>query len=398
MLIADGLPTLVSANTISECLLQKYSFLDLPTDVQLERVKNEKFKAMCRDLWPNIYKQMEEKEQNDKCKDLIQNLNRRILDDTVLKNLLENNKPNTCCSGCEKKTECFTKMDAALADTKNSPNINIYINGNEEKKNCSFKSAAYESPKVCVNSQLKMSSYNYPFCTTKYSEMRERQCPKKFTDFLGMKDEPCMSSKDEAILNSIKETQDKLKMSQQIEMTNELVEDLIKKFGVIQTEMKGKVAILKAKSDLQSDWEKIDKEFIARRSRKNLSPCVSPCRSLSRESMRSKSPCFMRSKSPCSSYRSKSREFKHISPCRSVSPVLHCTRELSSCSRDHRPLKSCLKRTKPPGVASISYRLNERRQSTCASSAKASSSKDIFHVAPKVDCWNLKSQVDSKIY
>lgn len=373
--------------------MQKYSFLDFPTEVQLERVKDEKFQAMCKDLWPNIYNQMGKQGQKEKCKDLIQNLNKRILCDTVLKNALEN-KPNACCSGCEKKPEPlpFTAMDAALAGkTNSSPNIHIYLNGYEEKKIFPPKPATCEAPKFGVNPHLKMSSYNYPFYTTKYSEMKEKKCPKKFTDFLGMKIEPCMNTKDEATLNSIKETQEKLKMTQRIETTTELVDDLINKFGRLQTEMKDKAAILKTKSDLLSDREKIDKEFILRRSIENTSSCFSSCRSVSRESRRCKSPCT-------SPYRSKSREVKYISPSRSISPVLHCTKKLSSCSREHLPLKSCLKRTKSPAVASISYRINERRQSANASSAETLSSKDLFYVAPKVNCWNLKPVVDSKIY
>ncbi len=391
---------MVSTTSLSEALLKKYSFLDFPTEVQLERVRDEKFQALCKDLWPNIYKQMEKTEQADKCKDLVTNLEKRILSDTAIINALEN-KP--CCSGCEKKPESFAAMDAALAGKSNYtvPNINIYINGEEKR--------AEKKPEEVPKSQVTMSSYNYPFCTSSYSEMREKQTPKKFSDILGMKVEPRLNPKDEDILNSIKETQEKLKMTQRIQTTTELVDDLINKFGKLQAEMKEKTAIINAKSDLQAEREKIDKEFLMRRSLENIrSPFVSPCRSLSRESrctspyksLSQESLSFTRCKSPCRSpCRSRSREIICKSRRPSVSPVLSCARRPRSCSREHRPLKSCLKRTKSPGVASISYRITERRPCTMsASSADTFGSRDFFYVAPKVNCWNNKPKVDSNIY
>ncbi len=385
-----------------------------PSDLEIARekeIQDLKFQALCKDLWPNIYNRLEASEKA-KAPVVINNVNdlltilekKKAFYDTVIKNDLETiQKANTYIQSQNQQTSSFSAMDAALGLAKpaSAGNINIYINGESIKANTGVPVLPEPIPVPTYKSELLMSSYNYPFCTSSYNEMKSRKYPMSssatYSDILGMKVKTCISDEDEKLLASIQETQDKLKVAQKIENTTDLVDELIDKFKNLQNQMKSKQASIK----LQKELECLKKEQEFKR-------------------------CFTTSLTECYEDqnfdkvfrpRSRSKEIHihrhHVSPHRSRSRSLksYSSRESShsrSLSRDKIPV-SILKhhkivRTKSPGVT---FRLKEVNVapirssvsiSTSSSSPETFGSRDYFYVAPKVQCWNKQPKKDRNVY
>lgn len=402
----DGTPIMVSSKTLFDVRQLSTCAID---EVSLNRIKDQKFQHLCKDLWPNIYNRIEVSEKEKECKKLLGEIDKKTLCDALIKNANEKKIIESCLATPTEKlstntSSVYAKMDAALASGQSNsntttPNINIYINGTTPAC-ASDNKGPKPAPVFCAKPITAMSSYNYPFCTTSYKEMREKQCPQAYTDFLGMSVKPCLNETDENLITSIKETQAKLKMSQKIENTTELVDDLINKFSKLQSEMKEKASYLQLRNQVNQDMNAIERQFLERKSRSRV---VSPCRPVSRGSI-CISPCRSKSRevyiSPC---RPRSRELC-ISPCVSVSPRRRRSRSHSRSAME-RPVSIMKKsvsygRKKSPAVT---FRVTESRvdplaRASLTSSGEVYSSRDFFNVAPKVDCWNNKSRKDSNIY
>lgn len=372
-----------------------------PSEWQIDQEKklnDEKFQALCKDLWPNIYNKIEATEQ-PKCvnaNELLSELEKKkAFYDSIIKQDLKDIQTLTVIQKQQPAVpESFTRMDQLLKGSPTSPSINVYINDTRANPVTVTPQAAPPPPPTPAPaiSEIIMSSYNYPFCTSKYSEMRNKKYPYEncYSSLLGMSvvDKSLISSDDEKLLKSIEETQEKLKIAQKVEASTELVDELIAKFKHLQTQMKKKKTEIDLKIELDSlkqardfsrcftsltDDEEFNKVFTSTVHHNR------PCRS-------DLSPCRSRS----SSRRSRCRD-----------------REMRSCSRScsREPPVSIMKkrvkcvRSKSPGVT---FRLKETTVSPCRSSVTASSetygSRDYFYVAPKVDCWNRPIKKDRNVY
>lgn len=97
-----------------------------------------------------------------------------------------------------------------------------------------------------------MSSYDFPWTSSKHSEtlVKSSYNPEELTQ-------------EAKLLKSIQESQEKLKASQKMEKTTDLIDDMINKFKLLQDEMKKKSEALK----LKSEYEDLKKEVRQARSR-----------------------------------------------------------------------------------------------------------------------------------
>ncbi len=389
-----------------------------PSELEIAKEKEKqdiKFQSLCKDLWPNIYNRLEASEKA-KAPVVINNVNdlltelekKKAFYDSIIKNDLETiQRTNHYIQSQKGQTSSFSAMDAALgtAAPASTGNINIYINGESVKANAGPPALPEPQPGPTYKSELLMSSYNYPYCTTNYNEMKARKYPmssaKTYSDLLGMKIKTCLSDEDEKLLASIEETQAKLKVAQKVEKTTDLVDELIGKFKHLQNDMKSKQAAIKLQKEL--DCLKKEQEF-----KRCFTEGFTECYVDEDFDKAFKPRC--RSKE---AHQVLNHHHHHVSPCRSRSRSLKAcsSRESSrsrSCSRDRRPA-SILKhhksvRSKSPGVTfrlkevTVSPCRNSTRMSTSSSSQETFGSRDYFYVAPKVQCWNAPIKKDKNVY
>ncbi len=199
------------------------------------------------------------------------------------------------------------------------------------------------------------------------------------------------------LIKSIKESQEKLKMAQKLEKTTDLVDDIIKKVGVLQTEMRKKSSAMKLKEDI----EKYNKEQQEKRHLEELK------RSLTSLSLReSDSDHHHHHHHVCHhTHRSRSREVRIHDCCsRSRSRSVSCPSR--SVSRE-RKLTSILKptssKTYPTESKSTIFTLTSRSRSRSRPRSDSSSllplRQSFKSVKPKVKSWNVNCKHhDENIY
>ena len=222
-----------------------------------------------------------------------------------------------------------------------------------------------------------VSSYDFPYETSKYCE----GLFKSTYNSVELENEV-------KLLKSIQESQEKLKLHGRIEKTTDLVDDIIGKVKVLQTEMKNKSTALKIETEIQNLKKR-------------------------RDSLRSASSLSINYLSDLD-YLDSDDVYKphhhhlHSHPCRSRERLSSrsCSRERRrSCSRNKYPasiLKTTTTIRESVSPAHHHHHHHKRASSTCSSKKTSFHSSLIdkygkVRVQPKVDSWNMNCKHDNNI-
>ena len=221
-----------------------------PTQESIEKQRDEKFKSLFKELWPNVYDRIDKSEKSDKSKDesakfLTELEKNRAMVDLMVKEDLEKYK-FLLAAGKNLNTNHMTHCHCANCLSPNSKDsINIRIDGlNTGKPNFSILPPKPEPEKKPEppkpNYPNLLSSYDFPYYTAKHKDqlVKSSYNPSDLTN--GVK-----------LLQSIKESQEKLKMTQKVEKTTDLVDDIINKVKVLQDDMKKQSTMIKVEKEIE---------------------------------------------------------------------------------------------------------------------------------------------------
>jgi hypothetical protein len=335
-----------------------------PSDEWLEKEKEKKFQNLFKELWPNLYARLNE--QNPTAAALLQELERsKMMYDSLIRNEINKSKQTLFSSASipiNTDPSIFTQYPPNTTNTTNTTSsidsLNISIQGlntinprvdiskhlwpsNLIKPNLHYSTyvdsnATNASPIIKYPNQV--SSYDFPYSTNKYQESLIKTT---------YNDDSLI--KENELLKSIQDAQEKLKLTQKLEKTTDLVDNIIDKVKLLQTEMKRKSAALEIKNNI----EKLKQE------RRNLDNHKFLHSSLSFNCNDNDDSLFQRRPR----LRSKSRD--------------------RSSSRERYYLRSGL-------TPSINTKSNRFMRSNFPSKS--------YYIQPKVDCWNMNCKHDKNVY
>lgn len=315
-----------------------------PTKKNVEITDDEKFQNLCKELWPNIYNNLNDKNQNKNFNELLNELDKKkIFYDSIIKGDIK-----TCTH-----VSSFSKMDAALGIHNSSNyqpngNINIQIYGLPKDGASISVNQNYE---VAEKPQTKMtiSSYNNHDYSTKSHEINKKSFSNFYCDRLESKDidRPIITRYDFETLDTVDKIVDKSKQLQ-LEMNKTV------------NELQSKMDELKLKKVLNENNDNIFHYRSRSRSRSIFDQCCCHLSSIeqSKNSDRKEkksalktnnSNSMLRSKSPSVTFRLAQNE---ISPFKSTEPY-----------------------------SSVSYGI-----------------RDWSYIEPKVKSWNCNCKKDKNIY
>jgi hypothetical protein len=320
----------------------------------LEREKDKKFAALFKELWPNLYNRagLIEPANAISAAELLAVLEKnRSLYNLMLQQDLLNCK-NLITTSTPSNLVTATPGPTTFTPTKYGENINISINTSQPK--IEITSGWNRTAPVDTSSYLmsrnpnQISSYNF---ASSYSDTYAKQ----------IEDLSSLNIRENQLIKSIQESQEKLKMTEKLERTNMIVDDIINKVNELQSEIKRKASALQ----IQNEIDKLNKQRESRLRR--LSDSIY----FENES----SGVYRRS-------RSKEKDCRLRFACSS--------RSREKCHRPEEELVSILKPT-------YSSRLPHR--SSSSHSRRSRSRPRSTYVESKVDCWNSSyAKHDSNIY
>jgi hypothetical protein len=333
----------------------------------LDREKDRKFEALFKELWPNLYNRagLFEPAKTVSAAELFAVLEKnRSLYNLMLQQDLLNCKNLVATSTSTPSSLITATTGATIAPAKCGENINICINTAQPKVEItsgwtSLNPVTITKP-VETSSYLisrnpnHISSYN---STTSYSGNLLKQ----------IDDLNSFNTRENELIKSIQESQEKLKMTEKLERTNLIVDDIMNKVKELQGEIKRKSTSLLIKNEI----EKLDKERENRLRRSSTSIYFE------------NEPCTV-----CHKSRSKEKQCRLSFECRSSSREKHHSPHVAN--HNHKHIVSILKPT-------YSSRLPHR--SSSSHRRRSSSRSRSTYVESKVDCWNPSyAKHDSNIY
>lgn len=374
--------------------------LALKKPAALEKEKDEDFQRTFKDLWPNAYSRLNDK---DHCSSVIlEKLNKekheellRSLKETSCKYCLSDPK-TIMCSAC--RQVCYHKASTCQPTTKLIHDYSCihYVPTVSHVHTCGITSAPSYFPRTIIHSSdisyaklpELVSVYDRPFLTPNQKEDLVKSSYNK----------ECISE-EVKLLQNLKDDNEKLRLRNKVEKTNDIVDNIISKVSVLQADLKKKSAEIKIKEEMMkleheyhhSKRDSCLKSILKHRSK---SPChgrersMSPCYKLDRSSSRN-SRCRERSSSRHSEHRARSSS-RHSS-CHSA-----CRDRSSSRHSERSPLP---KSSKLPHHHHYYDYKSETLSSTsdCDKIKQNRYWKSWKDVPSRVDSWKCVSK-DSKIY
>ena len=332
-----------------------------PSEAWIENEKDKRFQSLFESLWPNLYKNLEEKKaaeaaeahkQKYVCSLLIDQEVKKYEELLKSKLALSQTAPSAVTSSYPLST-CFssTKLSA-------TPTFTTTITTTTCKCAGCTPTPSHSEPSTTIKYPNHLSSYDFPYNTRKYVDDIVKSSYNS----------ECLSRETE-LLKSIRESQDKLKLTQKLEKTTDIVDDIITKVGALQTEMKKKSSEIKLKEEIikrNKEYDEMQKLLELKRSLTSYD-----FGKTSNEHVFHHHHCHDNHKQ----HRSKSREIivHDCSRSRPTSRSSSCERHRSSSSTGHR------------------HRSRSKSKSRMLR-------QSIRLVEPKVKCWNYNCKHDENIY
>lgn len=335
----------------------------------LEREKDRKFDALFKELWPNLHNRVGLFEQAKplSAAELLALLekNRSVYNLMLQQDLLNcknliTTPTSTPCSLITATTGAAT----TIAPSKYGENINICINTAQPK--IEITSGWTSLNPVTVPKPVETSSY---LISRNSNQISSYNLTESYSDTLSKKidDLNSLNIRENELIKGIQESQEKLKMTEKLERTNIIIDDIINKVKELQCEMKRKSTALQ----IQNEIDKLNKE------RENQ--------------LRRSSTSIYFENEPCAVYRrsrSKEKNRRLSFGCCSSSRERHHDPDEAHHNQKH--IVSILKPT-------YSSRLPHR--SSSSHRQRSSSRPRSTYVKSKIDCWNPDYvKHDSNIY
>ncbi|CAF1064732.1 unnamed protein product [Brachionus calyciflorus] len=328
-----------------------------PSKEWIDQEKDKQFQNLFKTLWPNIYSSINPpapKPINELIAELEQ---KRVISELIAKQDLERHKASL-------NHDSLSSNYSNVYASKYNDTLNICINGlSTSSPKIEIKTnqpiAPPQEPRKSESSYPNLgSSYDFTYKTSKYLDkiVNSPYNPEDLT-------------KETELLKSIQESQEKLKFSQKLEKTNDLVDDIIDKVKVLQNEMKKKSASFK----LMNDLEALKKEHEDAERKKELM-------SLLEKELDRKKYC-------------------HLNPHHNHHHHHHHHRKETVDSDSdlefdvtYRPRSTSLKNSK------VSFSLPTTSSQIRRKKSVERLNRSKLNVKPKVDCWNCNCSHDTNIY
>ncbi len=332
-----------------------------PSEAWIENEKDKRFQSLFESLWPNLYKNSEEKKAAEAAEAQKQKYVCSLLIDQEVKKYEELLKSRLAHSQTAPAAVTSSyPLDACFLTTKVSTTPILTTTITTTTSKCT---GCTPTPTETTKYPNHLSSYDFPYNTRKYVD-----------DIVKSSYNSECLSKETELLKSIRESQDRLKLTQKLEKTTDIVDDIITKVGALQTEMKKKSSELKLKEEII----KRNKEY------DEMQKLIELKKSLTSYDLRKTNNDHVFHHHHChdhhKQHRSKSREI-----------IVH------DCSRSRPTSRS---RTRSPSFerhrssSSASHRHHRSRSKSKSGMLR----QNIKLVEPKVKCWNYNCKHDENIY
>jgi hypothetical protein len=257
----------------------------------LQRQKDEQFQQAFKELWPNTYHRINDKETNSTA--ILEQLNRqKIFYNSLIAHDI-NQVKKFVCKDCNDvcylnplqtipKCYCQTvvQIDTPAPTCKH---IHVAQQSYLPKQTFQITDLSYARQPNLV------SGYDMPYLSAVQKEDLVKSSYNK--DYI---------SNDVRLLKSIRDDNEKLRLHNKIEKTNDLVDDIIGKVSVLQADIKKKSAEMKIKEDML----KLKEEYYRIKREPSL-------KSILKNRPRSKSPVCRHERSSSASRRAKSPSNHH---------------------------------------------------------------------------------------
>lgn len=326
----------------------------MPTNDWIKQEKDRQFQSLFKQLWPNIHNSLNPPEPMTVSQLISELEKKRAICELIAKQDLEKHKASLVHNA-------FLSNYSNVYSSKTNDTLNICING--------LSSGA---PKIEINSNTPTpivepvlekkypnlaSSYDFNFKSSKYLDT-----------IVNSSYNPDDMTKEAELMKSIQESQEKLKYTQKLEKTTDLVDDIIEKVKVLQWEMKKKSASFK----LMNDIENLKKEHEENERKNELMALLEKERELKKYCHLNRHHRHSISKS----YLDSDSDSYSDSEKRSKSPF----------SKYHRPRTS------------VTFSRHGRESSRKRRSSSRRIKRSNSYIGPKVDCWNFNCNHDNNIY
>lgn len=285
----------------------------------VEKKKDDDFQKAFKELWPNTYNRINNDKTSakavlnelEKQKNLYNTILRHDLEKFSASNLTNDHTRQLVCRDCNEKcylkyipcsSACLTgcqlinKCRCSSACCTNSSATSNICTACSRAHDCRLKELNQASSLFlkrdetkdtnikCLNYPNYVSGYDLPYISLKDKEHLVKYSYNKET-----------LTEDVKLLQNIKDNNEKLRAKCKIEKTNDLVDDIISKVNVLQTELKKKTAEIKVKEDLlklKENYIRIQNENKHILTRKDRSRSKSPVctRHRSSSAKRAKTP------------------------------------------------------------------------------------------------------------
>ncbi len=323
-----------------------------PSEAWLENEKDKRFQSLFESLWPNLYRNFEEKKAAEDAEAQKQKYVCSLLIDQEVKKYEELLKSKLAYS--QTAPAAITSsypLDACFSTTKVSATPSFTTTITTTSCKC-----VPTTPTETIKYPNNLSSYDFPYNTRKYVDDIVKSSYN--SEFL---------SKETELLKSVVESQDKLKFRQKLEKTTDIVDDIITKVGALQTEMRKKSSELKLKEEIIKRNKEYDEMQKLLELKKSLTSYDF--------GKTTNDHVFHHHYHDFHKHRSKSREI-----------IVH------DCNRS-RPTSKSSSRERHRSSSSASHRHRSRSKSKSRMLRQS-----INLVEPKVKCWNYNCRHDENIY
>ena len=358
----------------------------------LEAEKNKRFNDLFKSLWPNLYQAAKIEPAKDESKAALAaeyEKNRALYQLLAQQDLIRYKASLDAANAA-----AAAKQTPPPAPSSKSDSVKISIDGFSSGRpkieittsdwKSSPQSPSPSAPKMNIS---QVSGYNMSSYASHAAAVTKKEDEKA------------------ELIKSIRESQEKLKMMHKVEQTNELVDDILKKAGRLQQEIKSKSDALKVQQELAKEQTRVNDEL--RRSYSSLMLAAAAANATD-----SDEHCYHSHQQ----HASRCHHHNRVIVAASRSPVDErcCSRSVSrrrSCSSERAVLHSRVVRTDSgDGAAlrcsrSILKRTSRSRSPSSALAAESGRSCSRTHrrrsvsiVEPRVNCWHTPVKVDRHIY